>query len=202
MLILGGALFLLQNLGVLGTGIDILWPILFVLGGLVFLYVFVTNRPQWWAVIPGMALLGLGVMMGLDTMGLQMGGWSGSIFLGATSLAFWLIYLRERQAWWAIIPGGALLTLAAIAGISETPGSSVSGGLFLIGMGLTFLLVWALPTGTTRMRWALIPAGVLLVMGVLLGFGSTTLISYWPIILIAVGAIMIARTWMDRRKER
>ena len=73
LLVLGGALFLLQNLGVFGTGIDILWPILFALGGLIFLYVFVTNRTQWWAVIPGMALLGLGVMMGLDTIGLQMG---------------------------------------------------------------------------------------------------------------------------------
>ena len=38
------------------------------------------------------------------------------MFLGTIGLSFWVIYLTRRDFWWAVIPGGALMTLALVAG--------------------------------------------------------------------------------------
>ena len=51
LLILAGLLFLLQNLGYLGGGLSILWAVLFLAGGLAFIYWFIRNRAAWWALI-------------------------------------------------------------------------------------------------------------------------------------------------------
>ena len=62
LLILGGVVFLLQNLGYFELG-DLFWALLFGLGGLFFLSVFFPNRANWWALIPGLTLLSIAVLL-------------------------------------------------------------------------------------------------------------------------------------------
>ena len=52
LLILGGILFLLQNLNIIQVG-GLFWAILAVLGAVFFFYIFFSNRLNWWALIPG-----------------------------------------------------------------------------------------------------------------------------------------------------
>ncbi|MEW5828921.1 MAG: hypothetical protein AB1846_08550, partial [Chloroflexota bacterium] len=96
----------------------------------------------------------------------------------------------DRERWWAIIPGGVLLTLGAVSALDDLTGME-TGGVFFIGLGLTFLLVAILP-GPRQMAWAFIPAAVLLVMGLLMGtpfFGLTEFV--WPAALIVGGILLI-----------
>ena len=66
LLLVAGGLLLLQNLGIFTPTISgAIWAPLFGLGGMAFLLVFIFNREQWWALIPGMTLLGLAVLVGL-----------------------------------------------------------------------------------------------------------------------------------------
>ncbi|MGH2523013.1 MAG: hypothetical protein ACRDH2_10970 [Anaerolineales bacterium] len=200
LLIGGGILFLLQNLGIFQGG-DLFWGIVFGVGGALFLSTFVTNRANWWALIPGMTLLGLAVMILLGVFApsvREVAG--GSIFLGSIGLSFWLIYMSNRQQWWAVIPGGTMLTLAAVAGLPDRVGGPATGGLFFLGLGLTFMLLAALPTPQGRMRWPLIPGGILAVMGLLIAIGFGQGINYiWPVALILVGLYLVARTFGLRR---
>ena len=98
-----------------------------------------------------------------------------------------LIFLSNFANWWALIPAGVLFSLAAMFVLGFE-----SGGVFLLGLGLTFGVLGFVPTEHGRMRWAFIPAVVLLLLG-----GFITLLSFnlfallWPLGLIAAGVVII-----------
>jgi hypothetical protein len=185
-LILLGALMLLERIGLFHGVSDFFWGIVFLTGGAYFLYRFANNiRSEWWAAIPGSALVGLGADSLLSGI---LGNWGGFFFLGSLGLGFLIIYFTGRERWWAIIPGGVLLTLGFVSVLDHVFGGRETGGFFFLGLGLTFLLVAILAS----MQWAYIPAVVLLIMGALLGtpfVGSLNLV--WPAVLIIGGLILI-----------
>ncbi len=201
LLIAGGTLFLLQNLELL-TIAPLIWPFFFGAAGLAFLIVFLSNlREHWWAAIPGFTLLGLMGSTGLEELAPELTDvWSGAFFLGSIGISFWVIYLVNRDHWWAVIPGGVLLTLAAITPLSTTLPGLESGGVLFMGLGLTFALLSLLPTSEGRMKWPLIPAAVLLVMGLLIIASAEALLSYlWPVALILGGLYLLLRALGTRQ---
>jgi hypothetical protein len=199
LLILAGLMFLLQNLGVFRFG-DLFWGVLFILGGGAFLTIFLQDRAQWWAIIPGFTLLGIGVIIGLTVLAPGfMAIIGGSIVLGSIGLAFLIIFLLDREKWWALIPAGTMLTLTVVAAISQAVPGMETGGVFFLGLGLTFGVVALLPTSAGRMSWAWIPAGILALMGLLLMAAAGSLIGYlWPLVIIAAGGFLILRTCLGR----
>ncbi len=194
MLILAGILFLLQELNILGNAFQYLWLILMAAGAAVFVWIYFTKKEQWWAIIPGLTLLGLS-LSGLDSLLNFYPGsnWTGAIFLGCIGLAFWLIYLRRQDQWWAIIPGGVLITLAAVAGLEKV--LDWSGGIFFLGLAATFALVGILPNQLDT-RWAFIPAAILAILGVS-SFAplKPVMVVIWPVALIALGVYILFRSW-------
>jgi len=193
-LILLGVLLLLENVGLLRGGAELAVAAGFALGGVAFLWGYASQREWWWAAIPGMALLGIGLLIGYSTMIDEEGELGASLFLGSLAVGFLLVYLRTREQWWALIPGGVLLTIAAIVSLEPVFGDDALGGVFFLGLALTFLIVYLVPTPEGQMKWALIPAGVLGVMGALLMAGSVGLLGYiWPLALMAVGAVLLVR---------
>ncbi|MFM8321239.1 MAG: hypothetical protein ACKOC5_10020 [Chloroflexota bacterium] len=195
LLIVGGVLFLLQNLGFLPLG-DVFWGIVIGLGGVFFLSWFTQGRHNWWALIPGFALLSVAASILLDLFAPALAElFSGSLVLGGIGLSFWLIYLFDRSRWWALIPGGVLLTLASMVVLENRMGDAMTVGVFFAGMGLTFALVAVLPNPVGEMRWAWIPAGILLVIGFMfIATAGDLLIYVMPLALILIGLAMMFRT--------
>jgi hypothetical protein len=198
--IIVGILLLLQNFGILGVVVALIWALIFAAAGLVFLYVFVTDRANWWAVIPGLALLGIAALIALDEFWPQVGdAVGGTLFLGALGLAFWIIYFINREHWWAVIPGGVLFTLALVTVASYVLGGDWAGGVFFLGLGATFGLLYFIPTPHGRMKWALIPAAVLVVMGVLITAVATGGLAFLGgAILILIGLYFLSRMFRAR----
>jgi hypothetical protein len=195
LLVVAGVLFLLQEFNVLGSAFEYLWVILMAAGAGVFLWIYLTKPEQWWAVIPGLTLVGL-TLVGLEGLvpAIPSGDWTGAVFLGCIGLAFWLVYLRRREQWWAIIPGGVLLTLALVAGFESLSGWT--DVMFFLGMGATFALVGLLPNQTHDTRWAFIPAGVLVLLGLALFGPIQSIVNYiWPVLLVALGVYILVRSW-------
>ncbi len=197
-LVVLGALSLLQNFGLLGFVASLVWAAMFAVGGAVFLYFFFRNAAHWWAAIPAGALLGIAVTIGASELPWIPGGVVGSLFLGMLSLGFLAIYLTDHSRWWAVIPGGTLLSVAATAAMSEILPGEATGGVLFLGLAATFALLALLP-GAPKLRWAFVPAAVLGVMGVLLMMSAVQLASIlWPVLLIAAG---IALLYRNRHRE-
>ena len=197
-----GVLLLLNNMGMLPIDItdrEWFWMLAFGAGGLAFLAAFATNtRENWWAAIPGFTLLGLGLVIGSATSGFlaQVGG---AIFLGMIGLSFLVIYAIRREFWWAVIPAGVMATLSGVVVASELVAGQVGGAVFFIGLALTFLVVYLLPTREGRMFWAIWPAGILGLMGVLLLAGATNMARYiWPLAIIVAGGLLVFRSFVPR----
>jgi hypothetical protein len=200
LLITGGILFLLDSLGIAAVG-SVVWPALIGIASLAFLFIFATApRTNWWAAIPGFVLLGLTGTVALDQVARGgAGDWGGALFLGGIALAFWVIYFVNPDHWWAVIPGGVLLTLSLVAGLSSVLEGVEMGGVFFFGLGLTFALLALLPTSEGRLTWAIIPAIVLLVMGALITAAAAQLIDYvWPVALVVGGLYLLYRVFRSR----
>ncbi len=202
LLILLGLLFGLQSLGVVGTGLvwGWVWALIFGAAGAAFLYWYLTNRESWWAIIPGLTLLGLGALIFLGSSGFKLAEvLGGALFMGAIGLAFWIIYARDRTRWWAIIPGGVMFSLAALILLSELFGEEAVVGVFFLGLAATFGLVYLLPTGEERMRWALIPAAILGVMGLIFFAAGVEVLGWlWPLALLVAGGYLVLRALRSR----
>src|SRR5512136_200050 len=135
--ILGGILMLLDQTGVLKGATNFFWAGILAIGAAIFLFWFFSDRSEWWAAIPGFTLAGMAV----SSLLLDRIGWGGLAFLGGIGVGFLAIYFTNRERWWALIPGGVLLTLGVTSVMSDAYGVIDSGGVFFVGLGLTFILV-------------------------------------------------------------
>jgi hypothetical protein len=201
LLILAGVLFLLDNLGLLTIG-DLIWAILLGLGGIAFLTVFLTYRQNWWALIPGCTLVGVSITLFLDFFLPQVGSvTSGLIILGSIGLAFLIIYLLNWENWWALIPAGVLFTLAVVSVLDELYPQMDTGSVFFVGLGLTFAALAILPNPIGQMRWAFIPAVILIVIGIVIAAVQFPVLSVvFALALILVGVFFLLRAFRWRRE--
>jgi hypothetical protein len=127
---------------------------------------------------------------------------SGPAFLGGIALAFWLVYTTPRdgrpRTAWALIPAGAVSTLATVAAVDALRPRWDEGIFFLLGMTATFTAVYLLPREAGGGRWALAPALVFAVLTVVAN-DPTGALARWafPLALIGVGAAVLG--WSRRR---
>ncbi len=187
LLILAGVLFLLNSIGTISIG-DYQWAIILVIGGFAVLSVFLADRQHWWALFPSFGLLIGGTILFLESAVPWLSSdFGGAIAMGGIGLAFLLIFLSNFDNWWALIPAGVLFSLAAMFVLGFK-----SGGVFLIGLGLTFGVLGFIPTEHGRMRWAFIPAVVLILLGIFITLAVYNLFAVlWPLALIAAGVMII-----------
>lgn len=180
-LIAVGVVALLGTLGVFRFMADVLGALLF--GGLAY-FAWTEGRrrgSETWR----LATFPLG---GLAVAAIAPFGLGDGAFLASLGLAFAVCWYENRYRWWALIPAGALATLAMIDWFNGIFRGAPSW-VFFAGMALTFF-------GLTRLRvepqpWAIWPA---------LGLGFLALTSFmdgsgwvFPLLLIAAGAYLLFR---------
>lgn len=198
LLIALGGFFLLQASGILGALSDLFWSLAFGAAGAAFLYVFFTGvHTRWWAAIPGFTLLGLAATVFYSRFAPPMlSGMTGAIFLGAIGAGFLTVFFTNPRQWWALIPGGALLSVAGVAAVDALPFRFINpSSVLFIGLSATFAVLGLLSTYVGQnLRWAYIPAAILLVLGVVVVTPFVGSLAWlWPLALIGAGAYLILR---------
>jgi hypothetical protein len=194
-LIVGGILLLLDTFNIF-EGNALFWTIVIAAAGILFISVYISTRDNWWALVPGIIFLAISVAIGLDAFlpGFHEADLSGPIILAGIALSFLFVFLVERLNWWAIIPAGVMGTIAIVAVLDSVTSGLASGGIFFLGLGITFAMVALLPAQQGQMRWAWIPALILGIMGFLILIAAENLINYiWPFAIILVGLWLVWR---------
>ena len=205
-----GVLLMLDRVGVLDSG-AIVAPLVFAAAGVLFLSVFARRREHWWAIIPGSVFLGLAaVITSSEFTGSGASAGFLFLFMGA---GFGAVYVRVPDNWWAIIPAGVMLTLGVIVALPPAlQGLPIAAVLFL-GLAATFVVLALIPVripddgrpGTLRdghLKWPLIPAGVLAVLGVIMALQAAAVLIPLdfavPAVMIAAGVALVVYAFLAR----
>lgn len=168
-----------------------IWGTLFLLGGAAFfLILWLSDRADWWPVIPGAVMLAWGVSGLLRNLGLA--DWlTALIGMVGSAVPFLYIFARNRKTnWWALIPGGIMLLVGLATAFGELLGGDWVASFVLWGIGLAFALVFA---ADRRNWWALVPAAVMAVVGISVSplIASATLVI--GLLMILLGFILVLR---------
>lgn len=142
---------------------------------------------NWWALIPGGVMLFLAlVTLLVDTTGND--EWIGSMFLFMIGFPFLIVYLNNRaKNWWALIPAGVLLFLSLIVILSTSVRGEWIGALFLVGIALSFFIVYL---NNRARQWALLVAYIMFVLSlaaIMPSFGDNAAEYFGMLFLFAVG---------------
>jgi len=200
-----GAFFLAQQLGWFGAVQFPFWSFAFALLGVIFLVTFVSDRRQWWALIPGCLMLGLAVVILNSENQFISAALANALFLFSIGLPFLLIYLVDQRMWWALIPGGVLCVIALITFLTGSVGISGTTitAVILFGLAIVFGVLRFVTRANPLMGWATWVAIILAAIGVLVlisGPVATAVIG--PAILIGLGLFLLARVYWTRARSR
>jgi len=140
-----------------------------------FLAAYLTDRSRnWWALIPS------GVMLFLTLITLLVDytsgdEWVGALFLFMVALSFFVVYLTNRTRFWAAIVAYVTFVLS-IAPLMSMGGRDAEyfGSVFMFAVALPFFFLYF---RSEKFWWAIIPAGVMTVLGVIVTLAIAGLIN-------------------------
>ena len=120
----------------------------------------------------GLVLLtasGLMLLLRLDVLPTAAAVWT--VIFAAVGGGFGYAFVTDRRRWWAAIPAGALLGLAAVTAWTEVAGrdDAAGGALFLGTVALGF---WAVRARDRRQWWAIVPAGATTTLALVAGLSA------------------------------
>src|SRR5690606_37489389 len=202
LIFLGGIFLLNQWVGVNLS--EVIWMV--IMGGisLTFVVVYLTNRSQWWALIPAYvfgAIAGLLALTTLNMFNMFSGDLIAVYVLSAIGLPFLIVYALNREHWWALIPAyvmGAVVGLLLLENMMWVRMNSgdITGAYVMFAIALPFLVVYL---RNRENWWALIPGGIMLAIG--LGLVSSAFEYVIPAALLLAGIILLARQFTGSRPQ-
>lgn len=119
--------------------------------------------------------------------------------------AFLVAYAFTRQ-YGFLVPGG-IMTGLGVGIVLQNEATPEAGGVVVIGLGVGFLLIYAIDLLVRQgaaLWWPIIPGGILTAIGVLIEADQVQILNQlewaWPLILIAIGVIVLFMQ-VRRREE-
>jgi hypothetical protein len=199
LLIILGLLLLAENLGWLGSLQTPFWSLLLGAAGLFFLVTYIGDRKQWWALIPGLTLVGVAVAIFLAEGELVADHVVAAIILTGVGLPFLLIFVFDRQHLWALIPA---LTMAGVAlGVSLEGAGIINGtavaGFVLGGIRLGFVSIYVIDR---QSWWVLIPGGIVGTIAIFFLIAAAARFIV-PLAIILFGLLLLLRAMGGYRRE-
>jgi hypothetical protein len=167
---------------------DILATTVLLLVALPFFVVYLYRPKQnWWALIPTWVLFSIGVMILLIGLGILQDGAIPLYVLSSIGLPFLLVYLLNRENWWALIPAWVMFSIGIMVFLIDARFLNDLAIPAYVMFAIALPFFFAFLVNRRSNRWALIPGGITGVIG--LGFfAGTDLAAYViPVVLIIAG---------------
>lgn len=196
LIILGGVL-LLEYFVELGV-----WPWVAFLGlfGLGFYALYAADRKHKWLLIPSYVLLAIASLLVLLEFDVLQGDAVAIFVFVVIAIPFLYVYLRNRRAWWALIPAYVMLALTGLIGLESlgvfSGDTEVSYIMFAIAFPFFFVYV-----RNRRHWWALIPAGIMAIIGGAFLFTADIGKYIGPAFIILIGIWILFRAFVRPQEQ-
>jgi hypothetical protein len=196
LVILGGVL-LLEYFVELGV-----WPwvAFLTLFGLGFYALYAADRKHKWLLIPSYVLLTIAGLLTLTELDVLRGDVVAIYVFVVIAIPFLFVYLRNRRAWWALIPAYVMLALTGLIGLDAlgvfSGDTEVSYIMFAIAFPFFFVYV-----RNTRMWWALIPGVIMAIIGGAFLFTAEIGRYIGPAFIILIGLWILFRGFRQPVEE-
>ena len=205
-LILFGFFNLLSNMDVIYFEAEYVVSLVF-LGIGAFLFMRFRQDQQMIVLIFAAISTFIGLAILLSTNRLIDDNWTGVLFLWGTSLLFSYGYLRNTKNWGFVIPAGVLFTIGLMVLVEMLPRhyDDLLGGLFFLGIGLTFGFLYVIRSETNKLDWAKFPAIILILFsGFLFLVTSDSHLAnlILPLGLISLGSYLIYNSMQNKSVKR
>lgn len=192
----GGLLIVLGILALVETTTDLsewLWVAILSLGGLLSLAVYLTDRSETSLLILSYVLLAVAGLVALLTLEILQDAWVATYVLTAIGLPFLVAFFRTgRSRWGLLIPAYVLLSIAVMVPLIEEEilVDAVIATYVLLVIAIPFFVVYA---RNTKQWWALIPGGILALIGISLLIAEDLAEYVAPVAFIIAGAWILVR---------
>lgn len=199
LLVVFGALSLLGNL--FGDMLSaVAWIGALAAGGVIFAVLYATNRDEWWPLIPSYVLFAVAGLIALITTGILRDTLIPAYVLFSIALPFLVVASRGRDNWWALIPA---YVMSAIAVMLLLIGWRILNDLLIpayvmFAIAVPFLFVFL---RNPRNWWALIPGGIMAIIGAGFLIGEIGVTILLPAALIIGGLVLLGSQFFGKHDE-
>jgi hypothetical protein len=192
LLILFGLVGLVATITVLSAWI---WVVILAAAGLGVFGVYLTDRSEWMLLIPAYVLWAVALLVALITLNALGDDFIATYVLAAIALPFLVVFLRDRARWPLLIPAYVLGAVGVMVGLI---GAGVLNDLLIpayvmFAIAIPFVVVYA---RDTKNWWALIPAGVMVIIGLAFLVAEAAAVYVAPVVLVLVGAWILVRQFI------
>jgi hypothetical protein len=194
----GGLLIFFGALGLIQTVTDLSdwgWVTLLTIAGFVVLAVFLTDTSDWTLLIPAYVMFAVAGLIALITLDVLRDEFIATYVLTAIALPFLVVFGRDRDQWWALIPAYVLLAVGLMVGLigQDILTDLLIPAYVMFAVAIPFVVVYA---RNPRQWWTLIPAGMMAVIGLSLLLAEAALQYLLPVALILAGVLILVRLFV------
>lgn len=174
------------------------WVAALAAAGLAVFLIYLSDRSDWGVLVPAYVLWAVAGLVALIELDVLKDNWVALYALTAIALPFVAGFLRDRKQWGLLIPAYVMLAVGLMVGLQ---GAGVLDDLLVAGyvmfaIALPFFVVYVRNRGNW---WALIPAGIMTVIGLSFLIAEAAAQYVAPILVILLGVWILARQFI--RKE-
>jgi len=201
-IVLGSLLIIFGVLALVETQTDLnawIWVAVLTIGGFGIYAVYATDRSQKWLLIVSYILLAVAGLVTLLTLGVLKDAFVATYVLLAIGIPFFVAFLYNRDNWGLLIPAYVLLAIGVMVPLIELGvlSDTLVVTYVMMAIAIPFFVVYLL---NTKNWWALIPGGILAVIGLGFLIAEASVEYIFAAGLIIAGLIIVIRQFMKKEE--
>ncbi len=194
-LVWGGLLIFFGIVGLIEMVTDLTawaWVAILTVAGLGIFSIYLANRSEWWLLIPTYVMWAVAALVALIELNILQGELIAPFVLTAIALPSLFVYGRNPQHWWALIPAYALLAVGLMVWLIERGilNDFLIPAYIMFAIAIPFFVVYG---RNSQHWWALIPGGIMTIIGLSFLIASAMVGYVVPVVLILAGIWILVR---------
>ena len=199
-LVLGGLLIVFGVLALLETVTDLsawVWVAVLTVGGLGVYAIYAMDRTEKWLLIISYAMLAVAGLLTFLTLGVLVDSYVATYVLLTIAIPFLVAFLFNRTNWGLLIPFYVLLVIGIMVPLLELGvlNDTLVATYVLLAIAIPFFIVYI---RNTKNWWALIPGGILAVIGIAFLIAEAAVEYVFPAALIVGGILVVIRQFTKK----